>query len=45
MSRLQMSKFHIDRKLVSQPTELTPLQKQVLRSLNAKEPSSVVDIQ
>jgi transposase len=44
MSRLQLGEFLIDHKLVSQVTELTPVQKEIFASLGIKEPSSIVDI-
>ncbi len=45
MSRLQLGQFLIDHKTVSQLTELTLQQKNILKQLGIKEPAAIVDIQ
>ncbi|NIR47779.1 hypothetical protein GWO43_04935 [candidate division KSB1 bacterium] len=45
MQRLFYGEFDIDSKHVAQLTELTRGQGNILKSLNIKEPSTIVDIQ
>jgi transposase len=45
MSRLQLGQFTVDQKKVSQLTELTQRQKLILKQLDIKEPTTIVDIQ
>lgn len=45
MSRLFYGEFQVESKKVCQLTELTKEQKNILKSLNIKEPSTIVDIQ
>ncbi|NIR33252.1 MAG: IS1634 family transposase [Phycisphaerae bacterium] len=45
MHRLFYGEFEIDSKHVAQLTELTREQRSILKSLNIKEPSTIVDIQ
>lgn len=45
MARLHCGEFQIESKKFRQLTELTTEQKQILKALNIKEPSSIVDIQ
>ncbi len=45
MNRLCYGEFKVESKIICQLTELTQEQKNILKSLNIKEPSTIVDIQ